>query len=257
VILARGLGTRLRARSETEELTPEQETVAAAGVKALMPIDGRRVMLDLIVENLNAAGFDRLCLVIGDEHSAIREHCARRGYGARFAVQKKPLGTADAVLAAAAEVGSEELFAVVNSDNLYPVASLSELRRANRPALVGFSRNGLITRSNIAPERIAKFATIECDAAMHLAKIIEKPTEIDSDALVSMNAWLFSPYIFEACRGIPLSPRGEFEITAAVQYAVDVMKIEFRVVRSDEGVLDLSSRADVGSVKRFLGGAGR
>lgn len=247
----------MRAHSETVGLSPEQEAVAAAGIKALMPIDGRRVMLDLILENLRAAGFDRICLVIGEEHSAIREHCARRGYETRFAVQKEPLGTADAVLAAASEIEAGELFVVVNSDNLYPIESLSELRRTNRPALVGFAREGLIARSNIAPDRIARFATIDCDAAMRLTKIVEKPAEIAEDALVSMNAWLFSNDIFEACRAIPLSPRGEFEITAAVQYAVDVLKCEFRVVRSDEGVLDLSSRDDIGSVAKMLGGDGR
>ncbi|MBK7705640.1 MAG: nucleotidyltransferase family protein [Acidobacteria bacterium] len=245
VILARGLGTRMRAGATDAVLSPEQQRIAEAGIKALIPVAGDRTMLDLILENLSAAGFSDFVLVIGNEHAAIREFCASRGYDASFAIQKEPLGTSDAVLASAAEVLADELFLVVNSDNLYPVESLRRLRETNRPGLVAFARTGLIEHGNIAAERIAKFATIETNARGDLEQIVEKPEIVAPDSYVSMNAWLFSPAIFEACERIEPSPRGEFEITAAVQYAIDELGQSFAVVRSDEGVLDLSSRSDI------------
>ena len=47
---------------------------------------------------------------------------------------------------------------------------------------------------------------------------------------VSMNCWRFGPAIFEACRSIRPSPRGELEITDAVQYATDRLGERFGIV---------------------------
>jgi dTDP-glucose pyrophosphorylase len=233
-------------------LTEEQRRIASQGIKALMPVVGEKTMLELIVERLYDAGFTDICLVIGPEHDAIREFCSGKELAVDFAVQQDALGTADAVLAAENLVFGNELFLVVNSDNLYPVESLRRLRLGNRPALLGFEREALIDNGNIPEERIAKFATLEVDGQGYLAHIVEKPDVVEPDWLVSMNAWLFSPMIFEGCRTIEPSVRGEYEIAAAVQYAIDKQGERFFVVPSSEGVLDLSSRADIENVRRFL-----
>jgi len=250
VILARGLGTRMRAAAGAE-LTPEQQRFADAGIKALIPVAEGKTLLELIVENLASAGFSDVCLVIGPEHSAIRDFCRARGMAITFAEQAEAKGTADAVLAAESRV-SDDLFLVVNSDNLYPTESLRRLRAAGRPAMIAFDRNGLIRRSNIAPERIAKFATVEIDERGCLVSIAEKPESFNADSAVSMNAWLMPRSIFAACRVIEPSMRGEYEITAAVQYLIDEMGVDFAAIRSDEGVLDLSSRSDIAAVSRIL-----
>jgi glucose-1-phosphate thymidylyltransferase len=67
-----------------------------------------------------------------------------------------------------------------------------------------------------------------------------------------MNCWRFGAEIFEAARRIPPSPRGELELTDAVQYAVDVLGVRIEVIRMSEGVLDLSCRTDVAEVGRRL-----
>lgn len=252
VILARGLGKRMRTDDGASSLSADQQQVAELGIKALMPVSGGKTMLELITATLYEAGFDEICLVIGPEHDAVREFCSEKGMQVEFAIQETAAGTADAVLAASHWIQGEELFLVVNSDNLYPVESLRRLRRANRPGLLGFEREALIENGNIPAERIAKFATLEVDAEGDLSHIVEKPEAVEPGSLVSMNAWLFSPMIFEACRSIGLSERGEYEIASAVQYAIDNLGERFAVVTSSEGVLDLSSRADIASVRRFL-----
>lgn len=251
VILARGLGTRMRAEAAGVDLTPEQERIANAGIKALVPVANGKTLLELIVENLSAAGFTDVCLVIGPEHNAIREYFASKGINVSFATQIEPNGTADAVLAAGIYVGND-LFLVVNSDNLYPVESLRRLRETGSPAMLAFDRQGLIDKSNIGEERIAKFATVEIDPNGLLRRIVEKPKKIELDSFVSMNAWLFTAAIFEACRAVEPSERGEYEITSAVQYAIDSLGVQFAAIKTDEGVLDLSTRADIESVSRFL-----
>ncbi len=242
----------MRADTTASELTEEQRRIASKGIKALMPIVGEKTMLELILERLYDAGFTELCLVIGPEHDVIREFCSRRNLAVEFAVQQDALGTADAVLAAENLIYRNEFFLVVNSDNLYPVESLRRLRAINRPGLLGFEREALIANSNIPENRIAKFATLEVDSEGFLTHIVEKPDVVEPGLLVSMNAWLFSPMIFEACRTIEPSIRGEYEIAAAVEYAMSYLGERFAVVPSSEGVLDLSSRADVASVRDFV-----
>jgi glucose-1-phosphate thymidylyltransferase len=240
----------MRADAGTE-LTAEQQRFADAGIKALIPVAEGKTLLELIIENLAAAGFSDVCLVIGPEHTAIRDFCRERGLAIAFAEQAEAKGTADAVLAAESWVG-EDIFLAVNSDNLYPAESLRRLRASGRPAMLAFARDSLIERSNIAPERIAKFATVEIDTRGCLVNIAEKPESVGADSAVSMNAWLLPPAIFAACRSIAPSVRGEYEITAAVQYLIDEMGVDVAAIRSDEGVLDLSSRADIEAVSRML-----
>ena len=252
VILAGGLGTRMRSEVTGLDLTYEQKSIAKAGIKALIPFANGKTLLELILENLVVAGFSEFCVVIGPEHDVIRDFCLAKELDVRFAVQDKPLGTADAVIAAEGCVAADELFLVVNSDNLYPVESLRRLRETNHPAMLAFEREALIEQSNIASERIAGFATVDIDAAGLLRRIVEKPDIVRSGSFVSMNAWLFSSTIFDACRSVERSERGEYEITAAVQYAIDKRGEEFVAVKSKEGVLDLSNRSDIESVSRFL-----
>ncbi|MBK9529128.1 MAG: NTP transferase domain-containing protein [Acidobacteria bacterium] len=236
------------------ELTEEQAQAANSGLKALMPLIGAKTMLDFIVENVTAAGFSNICLVIGPEHGAIRDFCASRKLPVVFAEQPEAKGTADAVLASKEFVGAEN-FLVINSDNLYPVDGLRRLRAANRPVLLAFDRANLIEQSNISADRVASFATVEIDAAGNLTSIVEKPETVEADSLVSMNAWLFSPEIFRACSAIgPSAERGEYELTAAVQFAIDDLGVKFSAITTGEGVLDLSNRGDIDTASAFLAG---
>lgn len=251
VILARGLGTRMRAGSSNANLDKKQTEIASLGIKTLMPVVGNKTLLEFIFESLNEAGFSDFCLVIGSEHKPIRDFCATLDYKISFAVQEKPLGTANAVLSAEKFAGGEN-FLSVNSDNLYPVNALRKLRELNQSGLIAFEKKGLIEKSNISEEKINKFAVVELDGENYLKKIIEKPETVEENSLISMNAWIFAPKIFEACRWIKPSPRGEFEIADAVLFAIEKLGEKFKAVKSDEGVLDLSSRADIQKVGEFL-----
>jgi glucose-1-phosphate thymidylyltransferase len=251
VILARGLGKRMRAENESVKLDEQQTRIAAQGIKALMPIVGERTLLDFIFESLSQAGFSEFCLVIGNENQAIRDFCAKLNYKISFAIQEKPLGTANAVLAAEDFAGDDN-FLVVNSDNLYPINDLERLRNLISAGLIAFDKQNLIKKSNIDETKINKFAVLDFDENDYLKKIIEKPERVAENSFISMNAWLFSPKIFAACRQIKLSERGEFELADAVNFAIENLDEKFKAVYSKEGVLDLSSRADVENVREKL-----
>ena len=129
VILARGLGTRMRRGDGQAALSEAQQAVAATGVKALIPIG--RPFLDYVLSALADAGYRRVCLVVAPDHEAIRSHYAEVSLSRiaiDFAVQVEPKGTADAVAAAEAFAGEDD-FLVINSDNYYPPASAPRIAR--------------------------------------------------------------------------------------------------------------------------------
>lgn len=257
VILARGLGSRMRETAEGIALTSEQSAAADAGVKAMIPIG--RPFLDHVISALADAGFVDICLVIGPEHDLIRDYydsLEKTRVRIRYAVQEEPLGTADAVLAAEEFAGDERVL-VINSDNYYPADALTLLTEAPGSALVGFARDAMLAHSTLAPDRIAAFALATADADDNLAELVEKPDEVavqrlGDDAVVSMNCWLCTPAIFPAARAIPKSARGEYEITDAVRAAI-AGGDPYRVVRARAGVLDMSHRGDIASVAEALG----
>lgn len=255
VILARGAGSRMRANAEVR-LDPSQSAAADTGVKAMIPFG--RPFLDFVLSGSADAGFAQACIVIGPEHDFVRDYYQRiqpRRIQLDFATQAKPLGTADAVLAAEGFASGGE-FVVINSDNLYPSDVLVALRGLGGPGAVMFDESSLIEHSNISHERLRSFAYANVDAEGFLIDLIEKPDEqtlvaLRGFALVSMNCWRFSQEIFEACRRVPLSSRGEYELPAAVR---EVMRggVRFKIVRSTAGVLDLSRRSDIAAVGERL-----
>ena len=177
VIMARGLGTRMRAANPQAGLDSQQAAVASMGIKALMPIG--RPFIDYALGALADAGYRRVCLIIGPEHDALREYCTHELDCQRLrvecAVQQEPRGTADAVLAAE-EFAAEDPFTIVNSDNYYPAEALAGLRSLSGPGLVVFSREGMMTNGNIPAERILKFASLKLTKTAFYGALWKSPT---------------------------------------------------------------------------------
>ena len=162
VILARGLGSRMRTNAGNESnpgeqgLAAAQRIAAAQGAKGMMPF--ARPFLDYSLSTLADAGIREAVLVIGPEHQQIRDYFAATAAGRRvairFAVQEHPRGTADALVAAAGAVGAGS-FLVLNSDNLYPVQAISHLVALGGNGLVAFEADALVANGGLEAERVA------------------------------------------------------------------------------------------------------
>ena len=218
VILARGLGTRMRRPDDSAALDDEQAAIAQSGVKAMIPIG--RPFLDYVLSALADAGYRRVCLVVPPDHDAIRKYyhdeVRPERISVEFAVQEKPKGTANAV-AAVESFADADPFLVINSDNYYPIESLSRLREETGCATSLFERESMIAGSNIPEDRVRAFAVGQIDDRQLLRRVIEKPDEATLASMpkplwLSMNCWRFGPSIFEACRKIKPSQRGELEL---------------------------------------------
>lgn len=268
VLLARGLGSRMRKDAATP-LSASQAAAAAAGSKGMMPIgppstslgaDGRP-FLDYVLGALADAGCTSVCLVVAPDHATIRDYYEGKGRPQRltieYAIQPIADGTARAVLSAQ-PYASTDPFLVLNSDNLYATPVLRSLVDLDGPGLPAYQAHSLIADSGFPADRVRGFAAIEVDPRGHLTRIIEKPGRdyydaADPRALISMNVWRFDTRIFAACRDLPISSRGEYELPEAVGLAI-ARGVTFVTFRAHGAVLDLSSRSDVALVGARLAG---
>jgi dTDP-glucose pyrophosphorylase len=253
VVLAAGLGRRMRRDSAASGIDAAQAAAAERGMKAMIPDARGRPFLDHVLSSLADGGVSDVGLVIGPTHDAIRDHYLLRPpqrIALTFVVQQAPTGTADAMLAAESWVASRDVV-VVNADNLYPVAAIRALVELGTPGCVAFDRSTLVRESNIEAARIGAFAVLTLRPDDSLAGILEKPGDVAGD-WISMNIWRFDPGIFAACRDLPMSPRGEHELPLAVALAID-RGMQFHAVRVAAGVLDLSNRGDIAAISRRLG----
>jgi len=272
VLLARGLGSRMKQDGEGAPLTAGQASAAATGSKGMMPIGDAspssgaggttaRPFLDFVLSALADAGCPEVCFVVAPDHAAMRDYYEGAGRPSRlqlhYAVQPSADGTARAVLSAQGFAGADP-FLVVNSDNLYPADVLGSLIELHEPGLPAYQHHSLATESGFPPDRVASFAAIDVDADGYLVRIIEKPGQAfydaaGPDALVSMNAWHFDARIFDACRDVRMSSRGEYELPEAVALALS-RGVRFKTFPAHGAVLDLSRRSDVAPVSRRLAG---
>lgn len=258
IVMSRGLGTRMRAEADGIELSTSQQAIADTGVKGMVSVG--RPFLDHVISDLADAGFDEVCLVIGPEHQLVRDYydsLSTDRIHVTYAVQEQPLGTANAVWAAREFAGDERVL-VINADNHYPSYAVEKLRQLSGAGTLGFDRDALVEGSNITADRVAKFALLTRDADDQLVAIYEKPdaetiASLGDNALVSMNCWLFTPAIVAACGTVAPSARGELEIVDAVRDALAGGE-QVQVIPVKAGVLDLSSKLDIGEVAAMLVG---
>ena len=176
VVLAAGRGTRLRKADPTVRLTGEQIRIADTGFKALIPINGRP-FLDYVLSAVADAGFERIGIVIGPDHGALREHyedLRPRRIALEFIEQKEPLGGADAVRRAESFVASEP-FLVINGDNYYPADVLALIHQLEDCGLVGFRRDTLVRGGNMTLAGTMNCAHIELSSDGELVGLHEKP----------------------------------------------------------------------------------
>jgi glucose-1-phosphate thymidylyltransferase len=302
VVLARGLGTRMREPDAAARLSEGQRRAADAGIKMMIPVHGRP-FLDYVLTTVADAGITDVALIVAPDHEVVREHYRvhpPERVALSFVVQPEPRGTANAVNEAQRWTAGEP-FLAMNADNLYPVPALHALAALDEPGLCGFDREDLVRTSNIPPERVLSFALVEVDDEGYLTAIVEKPGDLPpeggnhrmppeggnyrspgqgapspgipaasaegpspgnpvvsafrrkKDLLVSMNLWRFDARIFDACRDVPRSARGELELPEAVALAMR-RGVRFKTISARGPVLDLSRRGDAADVERRLAG---
>jgi bifunctional UDP-N-acetylglucosamine pyrophosphorylase/glucosamine-1-phosphate N-acetyltransferase len=189
VILAAGKGTRLRPYTES---TP----------KPLLPVRGRPI-LDWIIGALPPV--DRLVVVVNYLAEQIEDYLARQQHVKDWATvrQAEPRGTGDALMACKGRVHADRVM-VLNGDDLIGRADLAKLAAVPM---------GILAHPVDEPE---SFGVIFRNTNGTLAKLVEKPKGLTAPQLANIGGYLFPKSVFDLT--LPLSPRGEYEITDAVSH---------------------------------------
>lgn len=190
------------------------------GCKPLAPVGpSGEPVIDILASDAMAAGFSTIILVVSPGTGpAIRyrvERCWPSDADVRFAVQQRPRGTVDAVLAAGSQLAEHAGFGVANADDVYGVDALATLREHLRgslseSALVAFALRdsvvsdapvtralcsvrdgwleGLVERRNVHPVAGGEFAVEDG----------LEPRRLGGGELVSVNLWGFAPQVRRA-----------------------------------------------------------
>lgn len=210
LILSGGKGTRLR---------PFTLTYA----KQLIPVANKPILF-YGLEALVAAGIREIGIVVGETAPEIQQAVGNgRQFGAKvtYIPQDAPRGLAHAVLIAEKFLGKEP-FVVYLGDNVIRegVTTFAEHFREKQP-------DAMILLAHVPNPSQYGVAKV---LGHRVVRLVEKPKKPPSD-LALVGVYLFTHQIFEQCRRLKPSWRGEYEITDAIQGLIDrKRRVEHRVV---------------------------
>lgn len=202
LILSGGKGTRLRPLTYT-------------GAKQLVPVANKPILW-YGIEAIAAAGINEIGIVISPETG--EEVKAKTGNGSRFGVkityilQEEPAGLAHAVKISQSFL-QDSPFVLYLGDNLIRDRLQEFLAKFQQQQL-----NGLILLHEV--KNPSAFGVAKIDDRGRLLQLIEKPKDPQSN-LALVGVYFFDRTIHQAIAEIKSSPRGELEITDAIQTLID------------------------------------
>lgn len=228
VVLAAGEGKRL-------------EPLTNLRPKPMIPV-ANKPLLEYVIEAIAAAGIDEVILVVGYKRERIQSHFGDGddwGVDLTYAIQRKQLGTGDAVLQA--EPYIDEDFLVLNGDQIIDAAAIESVTAAREtwdgPLMV-------VTHSG----EPSLYGVIDINDD-RVVDIREKPLEpsLTSD-LINAGVYAFGPDIFSEIR--ETEAHGELALTTTLKDRLDAVPI--RAVPYDGLWLDVTRPWDLLSVNGRL-----
>ena len=196
VILAAGRGTRMK------DLTADRP-------KPMLPVRGRP-MLAHIVEAAEEAGLQEILLVVGYKAELVREYFEiHQTIRARlsYATQEIPDGTGSAALLGKDFAAGDHVLLTFGD-----ILAQSATYRAIFD--LADSADAVLAVKEVDDPHCGAAVYVEGD---RITRIVEKPPQgTSATRFVNAGIYCFGPEVFAELESIPLSPRGEYELTDAI-----------------------------------------
>ena len=204
--------------------------------KVLIDINGKPFLYYLL-KNLEKAGFDEIGIIVGYKKEEFPEFLKKYGFKATLIEQKELLGTGHAVIQAKEFIQNEN-FVVLGGDNLWSANDLKAMAiEDDLNYVAGFKVDN--------PEKYGVLA-VKKDS---LIEIKEKPVQFVGN-LINTGLYKFTLEIYSVLAKIKKSPRGEYEVTDAINVLAEQKKV--KIVKVRDYWIDLGCKEDVPEVEEQI-----
>ena len=198
--------------------------ITHTSAKQLVPVANKPILF-YGIEDMVEAGITEIGIITGDTGPEIRAAVgdgSRWGAQVTYIPQDAPLGLAHCVLIARDFLGNDD-FVMYLGDNLLRQGISEFVERFEQDRRDSDAGDATVPSAQILLARVPdpqRFGVAEIGADGEVLRLVEKPIDPPSD-LALVGVYLFDRSIHEAVAAIDPSPRGELEITDAIQWLID------------------------------------
>jgi glucose-1-phosphate thymidylyltransferase len=231
LVLAGGKGSRLR-------------PLTATGAKQLVPVANKPVLF-YAMEQLVDAGITEIGIITGDTGAQVREAIGNGscfGASVTYLPQTAPLGLAHAIITGRDFLGDDP-FCMFLGDNFLMGGIADHARR-----FAESDCQGHILLKHVPDPSAFGVAVLDEDG--RVTRLVEKPRDQISDLAV-IGVYFFGPEVHNITPTLHPSPRGELEITDAIQGLIDA-GYEVRSSQITEQWVDTGKKDDMLEANRLV-----
>ena len=210
----------------------------------------KKPFLAYLLDNLRKAGYREIILVVGYRADLMEKFLKEYDYKATLVNQfeilggrEKEYGTLCPIKCVKDIVGKENFLAIYG-DNFFSTKTLKAFNINDNYNYIGASFHP-------HPEKYG----VLIEENGFLKEIVEKPTRLNrsrDNILINAGIYKFTPEIFAKIPQVSLSPRGEYELTDAVNLLAKEKKVKIKKLPDKR--FELGNPADIIRFARFLKG---